>query len=76
MVMRCGMEGAGRHDRYVIIIFSSYSPLFFVLFLLSLLSQTTTTDKAGSSGTGQDGTMRAAQQCRAGRGAGGQEKEA
>ena len=48
--------GAGKHDRYVFCYcISSYSPLFFFSLLLPLLSQTTATDWAGSSGAGQDG---------------------
>ena len=64
--------GAGRHDRYVFCYsFSSYSSLFFFSLLLSLLSQTTATDEARPSGTGQDGTTRRQQCGTGGRRAGG-----
>ena len=70
--------GAGRHGRYVFCYsFSSYSSLFFFSLLLSLLSQTTATDEATPSGTGQDGTTRR-QQCGTGGrwvGGGGRRRE-
>ena len=66
-----GTEMTGRHDRYILCYsFSSYCPLFFFSLFLSLLSRTAATDGAGPSGTGQDGTTRAATAMQTGRGPG------
>ena len=52
-------EQAGMTGTSSVTVFS-YFPLFFFSRLLSFLSQTTATGRAGPSGTGQDGTTRAA----------------
>ena len=53
-------EQTGMTGTSSVTVFFSYFPLSFFSHLLSLLSQTTATDGAGLSGTGQDGTKRAA----------------